>query len=87
MSIKNTSKHEICIALAVLQKHQHHAEYIKTFINADGSQYRIENLSADVTCTHCKISIFIEGINKNSSSKIKKYLITDIMCNTWTDLL
>ena len=63
MSIKNTSKHEICIALGVLQKHQHHAECIKSFINADGSQFRIENLTADVTCSHCKFSIFVEGIN------------------------
>ena len=60
-SIVNTSKQEISLALAFLKKHKKHSKYIQTFVNNDGQQYRINNLSADITCHFCKISIFVEG--------------------------
>lgn len=70
-SLCNTSKWEIIVAQLMRDLHRSSCKStVRSFISGDGSQFKTEhNLSADIYCSVCSTSIFVEGMWKVACRK------------------
>ena len=63
LNFHNTSKPEICFAMAYKTIHSHHKSAIQSFVTKNGEQFGFGKLSCDIYCSICQTSFFIEVIH------------------------